>query len=286
MHDRPAPLVLNGRTVAEYHWRPHLPAALSPRPYLHPVRTLGGTTVTEATPPDHPHHLGASLAIPDAGGTNFWGGRTYVRGKGPQPLPNHGTQTHHRWHTRTRTRLEHELHWTAPDGTLLLHEHRRITAHPIDHRAWALDFHYTLRNTTDRPLTISSPGAKGRTGAGYGGFFWRAPTAPATVHGPHATGTTRLHGATAPWLALATSGDTPWTLILIDTAAHRDPWFVRARDYNGAGPALAWTTPLTAAPGHGPQRRIIAVIADGALTTRAIQGLADTVATSPAPREA
>lgn len=285
MDDRPLhPFILDGRTVAEYHWRPRLPGTLSPRPYLHPVRTLGGIAVTQASPADHPHHLGVSLAIPDVGGTNFWGGRTYVHGQGSLPLPNHGTQRHHRWEARTDTHLAHELHWTAPDGTVLLDERRRITAHPIDHRAWALDFRYTLRNRTTRPLTVSSPGAKGRTGAGYGGFFWRAPTAPAAVHGPGATGTTRLHGATTPWIAIATGGDTPWTLVLTHT--HPDPWFIRAQDYNGAGPALAWTEPFTAAPGEGPQRRIIAVVADGTLTPHAIQGLVDTVTASPAPREA
>jgi hypothetical protein len=40
------PLILGGLTVAEYVWRPHVPNTLSPRPFLHPVRTLAGTAVT------------------------------------------------------------------------------------------------------------------------------------------------------------------------------------------------------------------------------------------------
>lgn len=293
MHDprtlaQTQPLILGGRTVAEYIWRPHLPNTLSPRPYLHPVRTLNGTTVTEAMPPDHLHHLGASLAIPDAGGANFWGGRTYVRDQGSIPLPNHGIQRHHRWETRTDTVLAHELHWIGPDRTALLRERRRIAARPLDHRAWALDFRYTLHNLTTEPLHISSPGAKGRTGAGYGGFFWRAPRGDGdtTVHGPGTTGADHLNGTTTPWLALRNNGPTPWTLIFINQAPQHDPWFVRGDDYLGAGPALAWTKPLTAAPGEGPQRRIITVVADGDLSPRAIEGLVEAIAASPSPREA
>ncbi|MDN3243482.1 PmoA family protein [Glycomyces tritici] len=293
MHDpltlsQTVPLILGGRTVAEYVWRPHLPNTLSPRPFLHPVRTLTGTTVTEAMPPDHRHHLGAGLAVPDAGGANFWGGRTYVRDQGSTLLPNHGTQRHHRWETRTDTDLTHELHWIGPDQTTLLHEHRRITARPLDHHAWALDFRYTLRNLTAAPLDFSSPGAKGRTGAGYGGFFWRAPlgNGDTTILGPDRNGIAHLHGSTVPWLALRNSGPAPWTLILINPETEREPWFVRGDDYLGAGPALAWTKPLTAAPGNGPTRRIITVIADGDLSPQAIKALVEAAAASPAPREA
>lgn len=282
------PLILGGQTVAEYVWRPHVPNTLSPRPFLHPVRTLAGTEVTELMPPDHLHHLGASLAVPDAGGANFWGGRTYVRDKGSVPLPNHGVQRHHRWEAQTEAVLAHELHWIGPDGQALLRERRRIAARPLDHRAWALDFRFTLQNLTTEPLTISSPGVKGRTGAGYGGFFWRARRGLRSVAilGPGVSGEERLHGASTPWLALTATGPDPWTLVFVDVAGHGDPWFVRGGDYVGVGASLAWSEPLTAAPGEGPRRRIITVVADGELGPRAIEDLVEAVAASPAPREA
>ncbi|WP_205328335.1 PmoA family protein [Glycomyces sp. YM15] len=282
------PLILGAQTVAEYVWRPHLPNTLSPRPFLHPVRTLAGTVVTELMPPDHRHHLGVSLAVPDAGGANFWGGRTYVRDQGSLPLPNHGVQRHHRWEATAPALIAHELHWIGPDGSTLLREHRRIAARPVDHRAWALDFRYTLQNHTPEPLVISSPGVKGRTGAGYGGYFWRAPRGRNAVKilGPGASGAEHLHGSDAPWIALCAADAEPWTLVFIDIAAQRDPWFVRGGDYVGVGPALAWTKPLTAAPGDGPRRRIITVVADGDLAPRAIERLVEAVAASPAPREA
>ncbi|CAM5689168.1 hypothetical protein SBADM41S_07708 [Streptomyces badius] len=68
-----------GRTVAHYGHG----AAADGRPRLHPVTTLAGRTVTQERPADHRHHLGVSIAVPDVSGRNFWGGRTYVRGRGP-----------------------------------------------------------------------------------------------------------------------------------------------------------------------------------------------------------
>src|SRR5690348_15396559 len=68
--DCPLVLRVDGVPVAEYVWRPDLPRTLSPRPYLHPVRTLAGTSVTELQPADHPHHLGVSVAVSDLGGAN------------------------------------------------------------------------------------------------------------------------------------------------------------------------------------------------------------------------
>ena len=59
--------------VATYVTDPPLDLRLAPRPYLHPVRTLGGTVVTDALCFDHPWHLGASLTMADVDGHNLWG---------------------------------------------------------------------------------------------------------------------------------------------------------------------------------------------------------------------
>jgi hypothetical protein len=57
--------------VAEYRTNPALLITESPRPYLHPVRTLGGAVVTELHPEDHPHHMGVSVSITDVSGRTF-----------------------------------------------------------------------------------------------------------------------------------------------------------------------------------------------------------------------
>jgi hypothetical protein len=273
-------LSVSGRRVADYVWQPRLPATLSPRPFVHPVRTLAGTGVTDAMPEDHPHHLGVGVAIADVGGANFWGGRTFVRSSGSLLMPNHGTQHHRDWTTRTSTALVHDLRWTGPDGTDLLHERRHIAALPIDNRAWALDFTFELTNTTAAALTFASPATNGRPGAGYGGFFWRARRGDRRIHvlGPDRAGERHLHGQRTPWLALTGNNTAPWTLIFVTVGPPADPWFVRSRDYAGVGSALAWAQPLVVAQGARVRRRIITVVADGRLRSRQIAGIAGTVA--------
>src|SRR5882724_1057356 len=86
-----------GRPVAEYVFEPKLEPTLSPRPYLHPVRTLAGTVVTDFLPADHLWHLGVSLGVPDVSGTNLWGGRSYVHGQGYVWLADHGSIEHLDW---------------------------------------------------------------------------------------------------------------------------------------------------------------------------------------------
>ncbi|MDR6315901.1 PmoA family protein [Actinoplanes couchii] len=259
--DATATLRLTDRVVAEYSWRPDLPVALAPRPYLHPVRTLGGVTVTELMPASHRHHLGVSVAVAEVDGANFWGGRTYMPGHGPAWLDNQGTQAHTRWLRRGPDRLGHTLRWTGIDGAAVLTERRELSCRPVSADAWALDFGFSLTNVTVRELPFRSPAVHGRAGAGYGGFFWRAPQPGSPVRVDSARGTA-VHGRTADWLSV-NGGD--WTLVFLGATARTraDRWFVRTRDYLGIGSALAWDEPLLLAPGDTLERRIVTVIADG-----------------------
>ncbi|BCB86204.1 oxidoreductase [Phytohabitans suffuscus] len=273
-----ATLRVAGCEVARHVWRPDLPLATSPRPYLHPVRTLAGATVTDAGPDSHRHQLGISIAIPDVGGRNFWGGRTFVAGHGPAWLDNHGIQHHARWLRHTSDELAHALRWADAHGVALLHEHRTITCRPLTGTAWALSTHSRLTNATGAPLPIRSPAAQGRPGAGFGGFFWRAAAVrSAQVLSPAGAGVRPVHGGTAPWLAV-TGGDA-WTVMFVpgDETTARDRWFVRARDYVGVGSSLAWDEPLVLAPDETIERSLVTVVVDGPLTLAAAAALADTV---------
>ncbi|HWS36209.1 MAG TPA: PmoA family protein [Actinoplanes sp.] len=208
-----------GRVVARYVWDPQLPATVSPRPYLHPVTTLGGTTVTGFMPADHVHHLGASIAVPIVNEANFWGGNTYVTGRGSVHLNNHGQQTHHRWLHRSADSLEHELHWTGQDGTLLAVERRTLSVQQLTADAWILRVSYML--TSIDGLTINSPATRGRAGAGYGGFFWRAPAGLDHIHAYGLDSNGDVHGSRDPWVVLsgAHPGEAPWTLIFLTPTA-------------------------------------------------------------------
>lgn len=254
-----------GRPVGRYVTRPELRARLSPRPYLHPVTTLAGTAVTELSPADHTHHLGVGVAVPDVEGFNFWGGRTYVQGRGPTELDNHGTQRHAAYQLRDPDGFVEELRWVAAPGELL-RERRTVAATALTDTAWALDFTFSLTNVTGAPLSLGSPATNGRPGAAYGGFFWRArkeETAPDVLTAA-AGGEGEVHGRTADWIAL--TGST-WTLVFAGATerTRRDPWFVRAAEYPGVGSSLAPTDRLPVPPGETVVRRIVTVVADGRL---------------------
>ncbi|MEO3871685.1 DUF6807 family protein [Nonomuraea sp. B12E4] len=263
-------LLVAARPVASYEWRPDLPATDAPRPYLHPVRTLDGVEVTEFRPADHVHHLGAGVAISGLGGVNFWGGRTYVRDRGPAWLDDHGTQRHLEFTRLGDEGFAERLEWVGPDGRALAREERTVVARPLE-RAWALDLTFTLTNLTGAPLEIHSSATKGRAGAGYGGFFWRAPgtsTARTTLPGDEQA----VHGSRDPWVAL--SGTAPdgreWTLVFVQTDG--DPWFVRVAEYPGVGQALAWDRPLILE--DTLTRRVVTVVADGRLDAESASVLA------------
>ncbi|MFI7443993.1 DUF6807 family protein [Nonomuraea indica] len=252
------PLVAAGEVVAEYVTRPELPLTESPRPYLHPVRTLGGTVVTEVRPDDHPHHLGAGVAVTDLGGRNFWGGRTYVRDRGPAWLDDHGVQRHVAFTGRDGSGFAETLLWERPGEDPLVREKRTVRAVALS-RGWALRFGFALHNLTGAPLTVRSSATKGRAGAGYGGFFWRAPAGSPElrVFSASAEGEREVHGSREPWLALSSQA---WTLVF---AQEDDPWFVRVAEYPGVGAALAWDTPLTFEDVLA--REVTVVVADGRL---------------------
>ncbi|MEW2451652.1 PmoA family protein [Streptomyces parvulus] len=254
-----------GHPVARYVTRPELPARLSPRPFLHPVTTLAGIPVTESGPADHLHHLGVGVAVPDVEGRDFWGGRTYVRDRGPTELDNHGAQRHTAFRHSGPGGFDEELSWVAR-GAELLRERRTVTAAELTATAWALDLTFALTNTTGAPLTLGSPATNGRPGAAYGGFFWRARKEDAAprVLAADGEGEAAVHGRRADWLALA--GES-WTLVFAGATerTRRDPWFVRTEEYPGVGSSLAHDDRVAVAPGDTLVRRIVTVVADGRL---------------------
>lgn len=233
--------------VATYVTDPQLDIRLGPRPYLHPVRTLGGITVTDALCPDHPWHLGASVALQDVNKVNFWGGRTYVRDEGYTWLDDHG-------------RITPDLEWQDPIGRVLLTERRTITAQEAK-GGWELLFSYVL-SAPGTDVVLGSPATNGRPGgAGYGGFFWRgAPGTAALAWTEDATGEDYVNGSAAPWLAVTV--DETYTLTFRGLQG-ADRWFVRTGEYIGVCAALAFEHPLTIAAGTALSREISVLVADG-----------------------
>jgi hypothetical protein len=263
-------LLVDGAPFATYLAGGDTALTSAPRPFLHPVRTPGGIVVTDAHPEDHDWHLGACVAVQDVGGTNLWGGRTYVAGSGYEWRDDHGRIEHDAWTERGEDRAVERLVWRDRSGGPLLHERRELSWSAVADGVWRLGIAFSLEPAGGDPVALGSPGSAGRKGAGYGGFFWRLP--PSTdvdVRMPGAAGERECHGRTGPWLAwsaAAAGGD--YTLVF--TADAPDPWFVRVKGYPGVGAALAWDAPVAA-----PLARSYTVyVADGRLSTDSVNRLA------------
>jgi hypothetical protein len=209
------------------------------------------------------------VAVAEVDGGNFWGGRTFIAGHGPAWLDNQGTQHHVRWLRRTATQLSHTLRWTTIDGKPLISERRELSCRQLGSGAWALSFGFALTNVAGRALPIRSPAAHGRTGAGYGGFFWRAPSDAGDCQIAAETGTRAetIHGRRSAWLSVSGGAADRWTLVFIPATPETrdDRWFIRTRDYLGIGSALAWEEPLMLEEEATLSRRIVTVVADGVL---------------------
>ncbi|WP_420370414.1 PmoA family protein [Curtobacterium sp. L1-20] len=256
-------LVIDGALVASVLDGAGTVASSSPRPYLHPVRTLGGTTVSDHHPPDHDWHCGVGVALPDVDGVNCWGGGTYVQGEGYVQRDDHGSAVV-RHAAQRGSALAQQIEWLAPDGAVVLHEDRSLAWGPAG-TGWEMAWSSSFRAPGDDPVRLGSPGSNGRVGAGYGGFSWRFPgCTEVLVRTAEAAGEQAVHGSVAPWIEWsAVFGGGPAT-IRLEAIGHRDPWFVRVAEYPAIGSSLAWREVAVVRPGAPFVRSFRAVVRDGA----------------------
>lgn len=246
---------------------------LAPRPYLHPIRSKAGTIVTEAEPEDHRHHLGLSIAFSDVNGTNFWGGSTYTAANGPLLLANHGMQLPRDWQS-TQDEATGSVTWLSKDGSELAAEQRRIRYFPnISNGSWGLSLSSLIVPALGvQRLDVSSSALKGRQGAGYGGIFWRFPHGSGVplVLSTAGSGAGAAHGSLSPWLSVSMLiHGSAVSVVLAQEPEHLLPWFIRAEEYLGAGPAVAWTDPVVVDDKNPLKLALHAIIHDGPISTHA-----------------
>lgn len=244
----------------------------SPRPYLHPIRSLGGVIVSAQHPADHDWHLGLGFAVQDVDSVNFWGGRTYIPGEGYTHLDDHGRIVNAAF-TQSQNGFEQRLTWLGPNESVVLHEKRTATWHGVDAHAWALDLDIALIPPGDTRVLLGSPGSKGRASAGYGGLFWRLPDCRnSTVFTRDCDGEDAVNGTRSAWIGWSAEflaqpdGTGEATLVLIALDENPDPWFVRLTGYPGFGSAVAWDAPTTVPARVGMHRTYRAIVADGSLS--------------------
>ncbi|GAA5200214.1 PmoA family protein [Microbacterium jejuense] len=296
---RPAPdevLVDDGGvTLFRYALAPDLPQREAPRPFLHPIRTRSGHVVSLNRPHDHVWHKGIAWSLPVVGTENFWGGSTYIRGRGYVRCDNNGAQRHRSLESATVeddvVRIVHTLDWITQAGGLLFTEERTLTARLLDERAWLLTFETAMANVTDAVIPLGSPTTRGRENAGYGGLFWRGPrsfTGGAIVT-PEGVGRgSELRGQRHPWMAFVGSHDEidAESAVVIadhpDNPRHPPQWFVRSEEFACLNPAPFFSEEYPLLPDETLRLRYGVVIADaGAAAAGEYAGLAADVMAAP-----
>jgi hypothetical protein len=295
-HDESALSVsYGGAELARYVYRPADPQLESPRPYFHPVRTLGGNLVTIYRPHDHLWHKGIALSLPHVDDDNFWGGPTFRDG-GYVQLPNDGEMRHDAFDDVAArggaVHIAQRLTWVTEAGQRKIAERRRIAiaAWPGDH-AWGLSFETTLVNITTAVITFASPTTAGRPNAGYGGLFWRGPRSftGGTVVLPDAAGGDELMGSPAPWLAFTGrhDGNEQFSTLVFadapDNFTFPTQWFVRSTPFAAVCPAPFFDKTRVLPPGKGMTLRYGIAIADGQRDAAACARLAAVAADLLAP---
>lgn len=257
-----------------YTYRPDAPVVESPKPYLHPVRTLAGDVITLFRPHDHVWHKGIAWSLPHVGEHNFWGGPTYVDGEYVQ-LANNGSAVHRELTalsaTGDRADVAHRLDWISQHGQRVIDERRALTAVLLDDATWALIFDTAMTNVSGSALDFGSPTTKGRPNAGYGGLFWRGPRSftGGIVQSPAGAGADELMGVRAEWLGFRGrhDGSGRWsTIVMVDDPSnpqHPSRWFARSAEFACLCPAPFFDEEVQVSPGTTIQFRYAVAVAAG-----------------------
>ena len=287
-----------GVDLFEYVYGPDDAQVESPRPYFHPVRTLGGELVSIYRPHDHVWHKGIAWSLPHVGPDNFWGGPTFVRGEGYRGLENNGAMGHESFEElglddrggsgggsdSGGVRFTERLAWTTQKGRRVIEERRRVSAGVLpDAGAWQLSFETTLCNVSGAVIRMGSPTTNGRENAGYGGLFWRGPRSftGGTVTMPTGTGGDEFMGQRAPWVALTgrhDGHDAASTLLFRESPENfcfPNQWFVRSSVFAGISPAPFFSEEYDLAEGTPLTLGYEVFVIDGAADQKQLEALAE-----------
>ncbi|WP_112248219.1 DUF6807 domain-containing protein [Kribbella monticola] len=257
-----------------YVYNPTDPQLESPRPYLHPMRTLGGDLVSVYRPHDHIWHKGLTWSLPHFGHENFWGGPTFSRENGYEQLDNNGAMVHDEIEaldvSDDLVRFTHRLSWHTQAGAHVVDETRTLSTRLTDD-GWVLVYETAMTNVSGENVQIGSPTTAGRENAGYGGLFWRGPRSftGGTVLAPQGLGGDDLRGQRAAWMGFSGKHDEVdrgSTVIIADATdnpRHPPQWFVRSEDFAAVCPAPFFSEELPFPPGETLHFRYAVLVADG-----------------------
>ena len=291
VHDSHFDVTFDGGLLARYVYRPDYAPIEALKPYIEPIRTLGGDLVTAYRPHDHVWHKGIQLALPHVGDQNIWGGYTFVREHGAYvQLDNNGSMAHEAFADLTAGPalidvVEH-LGWFSAAGERMVDERRevRFDVSGAGDGAWVISFATTLRNCGAQPLVFSSPTVEGRPDAGYGGLTWRGPrsfTGGDIIASDDRAGP-ELMGQQARWLGFVGRHDgsgNASTVVFVDEAEVPDvptTWFVRTEPYAIICASPFFHEAVTVPAAASLRLAWAVVVADGAWEAPAIERFIET----------
>ncbi|MDQ0679794.1 hypothetical protein QFZ30_003176 [Arthrobacter pascens] len=273
-----------GQELARYTYLPEDDQYESPRPYFHPLRTLGGDEVTISRPWDHVWHKGLSWALPNVGKDNFWGGATYTRETEYANLDNNGAMNHEVFSEISETgagiTAAESLIWTPQEGQPVIAEKRRFNIRLLDvpsvpvgspSGAWMLLFETEMTNISPDVIEIGSPTTEGRNNAGYGGLFWRGPRSftGGEFRSVEGTGTDEFMGTRSPWIAFTGQHDVTCrfsSIMFVEDSANPgapNQWFARSSIFACLGSAPFFSKAVPLKEGQPLAYRYAVVVSDG-----------------------
>jgi hypothetical protein len=265
-----------GNELFSYVYQSTAAQVESPRPFVHPLRTLDGRLVSIGRPHDHRWHVGLAWSLPHFGDDNFWGGPSFRAGRDYVWLDNNGAMRHRRTDhvglSNDTFEFRHGLTWYRQNGEAVVDERRAITARVVAADAWVMTFESAMDNISGQDVIIGSPTTEGRPDAGYGGLFWRGPRSftGGTVQEPDGSSGESLRGARAAWMCFSGEHDEQdgsSSVVMVDdeaNAQHPPQWFARTEPFGCLGPAPFFSTEVTFRSGTTMTNRYAVVIADGA----------------------
>ena len=277
-------LVQGKVTLLSYRFGPD-----TPKPYMHPLRTPGGISLTSFQPSDHVWHRGLWFAWKFIDGINYWeeemasDGALVSQGR---TLP-HGAETVNFAGDGSAT-LRHPLAYVAPDGRKVLQENRTIVIRPPDGRDMVIDFVHDFR-AGDAPATLSAtPDAAETPWGGYSGLGLRAARSLTDCRVVNDSGQTgsATNGARAVWVDLSgiadggPSADRAAGLALIDhpgNPRYPSPSYVyyNSKDFGYINPSLLRHEPMILDAGQALRLAYRAVAHDGVADAKRLGVLAD-----------
>ncbi|MCC5954263.1 MAG: PmoA family protein [Acidimicrobiia bacterium] len=261
MTDLQAPVWVADRWAYDYDGRP--------RPFVHPLRSPAGHTLTVDAPADHPWHHALWFTIKFVNGDNFWEeydrfGLLHQRGRPSLVEQADGA-----------AELSGMVDWVGPDGGDPVIEEQRTLRHvPLASDAYAIDWEVSLRPAVDVVFDRTPFEGWG----GYGGLTLRGrPDWHDTrLLADDGTCHDRLLGVSGRWCDLsgpvADTGAEAGVLFCDhpDNPRHPVPWYAscRAATYGDDGwsnfvnAAFLWHDPLPCAAGDTLDLRLRVVVHD------------------------